>query len=143
MGTVAYVTNAVPLIKRLWTAAGHDLENHSDGLGNYVCVPNENVPGYVGRDPMELFLRTQIRVPPMRGNVAVLSWQNKNSEFLGFGIGHCTIYLGSLGNEQVLFQQTDCGKPFCVSTLSKEMNLSAESKRTLVVDWYDLRHLRK
>jgi hypothetical protein len=117
-GTTIHLLKAGEFVKQLWREAGHELEDYSDAMGDYICIPNNKGPGYVGREPMELFLKhltpISINVPDV---VIAFYWKNAHAEFCEFGLGHVGISLGHFNGENLMFHQRKIGARFGVANI--------------------------
>jgi hypothetical protein len=139
-GTIAYLLDANRKIRELWKKSGHNLDDYSDALGNYVVLPEDDRPGYVGMEPMELFLSTLQETAMEKDCVVALFWQNSNTEgFTGFGLGHSAVYLGKHMEKDMVFEQLGRGKEFRIRPMEDFVNLlSQEPRSTLKIKCYRL-----
>ena len=136
-GTVTYILNANEIMKQLWQEAGHELDNHSDASGNFIQIPNNERPGYVGGDPMELFLNNFYHSSKHLDTVVGFFWKNPKAEYYGFGLGHTGIYLGNLNSEDIMFNQKELAEPFEITSINTfKNNLSEHAKPFLEIRYY-------
>jgi len=136
-GTTTYVIGANQGVKDVCVKNGFSLDDYCSAMGDFVVIPDNNKPGYVGREPMELFLSTLSKSDAVKDSVVAFFWQNKNNEFCGFGLHHSGIYLGDYGNQKIIFHQKEIGERFQFIPLDEFVKeLCEESRRTLDVRFY-------
>ncbi len=118
-GTTVFVLGANNIIKKLWQDAGYALDDYSDALGDYVCIPDDHKPGYVGEEPMRLFQETLLPSGPKPDSVVSWFWDANNIETIGFRLRHSGIYLGKNSNRDVFFHQTCEGGRFSIGRIDE------------------------
>jgi len=138
-GTVSYVLCANQKVRDIWVKNGHRLDDHANALGDYVVLPENHALGYIGREPMELFLTTLKETSAEEDSVISFFWQNKNNEgFTGFGVGHSGIYLGRYGGSEIMFEQRELGGRFGFRSVKDFIySLSDESRSNLKIKYHN------
>ena len=140
-GTTAYLLDANQKVKDVCVGNSLSLDNYCDAMGDYVVIPDNDKPGYIGRQHMELFLDSLPRCDAEKDAVVAFFWQNMNNEFCGFGLHHSAIYLGDYGDKRIMFHQKEIGQRFQFISIEDFIkDLSEESQRTLDVRFYYTSH---
>jgi hypothetical protein len=137
-GTTAYMLDANQQVKNIWVEKGHKLDDHCDAMGDFVLIPDNDKPGYIGRTPMELFLETLPRSNKEKDAVIAFFWQNKNNtEYCDFGLHHTGVYLGNDDGKDIFFEQGGIGERFRFFSIEDFIkDLSEESRKTLQIRFY-------
>jgi hypothetical protein len=137
-GTTTYVIGANQGLKDVCVKNGFSLDDYCSAMGDFVVIPDNDKPGYVGREPMELFLSTLPESDAVKDSVVAFRWHNRNNEeFCAFGLHHSGIYLGNYGGQQIIFHQKEIGQRFQFISLDEFVKeLCEESRRTLDVRYY-------
>ena len=115
LGTSVYVAGRNQDVKRLWIEAGYSLDDYSNALGDYICLPDEDRPGYVGEAPMELLQQTlnKSRIAP--DTLVSFYWNIPNTEKCGFRLRHSGIFLGREKGRGIFFHQKSEGERFAIT----------------------------
>ena len=137
-GTTAYLLGANEKVKDIWLKEGNVLDDYSDALGDFIIIPDNDKPGYIGMVPMQLYLDTLQEKDMEKDCVVGLFWESPNCEgFTGFGLGHTGIYLGEYEGKHIMFEQKQIGKRFrFVSIDDRVSELGDDSRRTLKMRYY-------
>lgn len=131
-GTAVYILGGNKQIKGLWAREGHGLYDYSDALGDFVCIPDDNAPGYAGEGPMEVFQKA-LSISDCAPNTLIsFYWDNPNTESCGFRLRHSGIYLGETGSRGVMFHQLEEGGRFSIGCIEDfEASVSPDFRDSL------------
>ncbi|MBW3023189.1 hypothetical protein KY308_03730 [Candidatus Woesearchaeota archaeon] len=141
-GTAVYTVGGNRKIKQLWTENGHELDDYCCALGNYICIPDDSMPGYVGEEPMELFQASLVESDAAPDTIISFYWDNPNTELCGFRLRHSAICLGKHNGDEIIFHQLARGERFAICTLDQyKTGLSDRARKTLEARVYDPRDL--
>lgn len=121
-GTIVFLMRMNTRIKRMWRRAGNDLGDYCDALGDYVCIPNNDRPGYVGRRPMQMLLDQLASSDKAPDAIVGFYWQKTQVGFCGFGVQHAALYLGIHDGDEILFHQIGRGEDFEFTSLAEYEN---------------------
>lgn len=136
-GTAAFVIDKQRTVKELWKNAGHPLDYYANGYGDFVCIPDETKPGYLGEKPMTLLQASLNESMVTPDTLISFSWNIPNTELCGMRLRHAGIYLGQLSNQNIFFQQLGEGERFGFSSLQQfEEALSTQERKTLDIRLY-------
>ncbi len=131
-GAITYVIGQNEKIKSLWTEKGKPLDEYTDALGDFVCIPNDDLPGYVGEEPMNVLLQglSQTALAPDR--IIAFYWENNRTEANGFRLRHSGLYLGKQSGEDIFFHQDGIGGRYAISSIDDyKSDLLPSSTETL------------
>jgi hypothetical protein len=136
-GTAVYIVGGNARVKELWKSTGRSLDDYSDACGDFVCIPDDNYPGYVGELPMELFLRTCEPTESDKDTLVAFSWDVPDTELCGFRLRHTGVALGKKYGATIFFHQKNEGDVFDVCSIYELMaSLSEYSLSTLRYKFY-------
>jgi len=131
-GTAVYVVGGNSRMKRLWAESGKRLDDYSDACGDFVCIPDENSPGYVGEEPMKLFLKTCEFTESDKDTVISFNWREDHTELCRYRLRHSGVALGKKDGITVMFHQVWGGGRFAVCSLEEfASTLRETTRRTL------------
>ncbi len=130
-GTAVYVIGENSLMKDLWKRSGKSLDDYSDACGDFVCIPDDNSPGYIGQEPMELFLKACEPAESDKDTILSFYWNEPFSELRGQRLRHSGIFLGKKDGRTVMFHQLGEGKRFGVCSIEGFLSQFSANVRTL------------
>jgi len=132
-GTAVYVVGGNERVRELWSARHSDLDTQIDASGNYVRIFDTNIPGYVGDNPMGLFLSTCTQTRRAQDRIVSFYWGERNL----WGIGHAGIIM-----EDGMFHKPDQEKPFEIVLFNDYLaSLSDTTRETLEVKFHSVPEL--
>lgn len=136
-GTAVYLLGGNKKVKDLWEKAGHKFDDFSDAMGDFVCIPDDNIPGYVGEEPMKMFQEILSRIGRAPDTLVSLYWDIPNTEACGFRLRHSGICLGKDDGQDIMFHQLNEGERFCICPVEEfERTLSSYARKSLEKRFY-------
>lgn len=120
-GTASNVCGIDNLIKEHYLAQGYELGDFEIPDGDFVLLPDDGTPGYIGRKPFVSFLGQSPIVTeetePSPGSI-VGFWRNRGKFFNGpYGIQHSGVCLGDEDGSAVFFQKLSRFGDFAIGFL--------------------------
>lgn len=133
-GTSVFVTNQNQKVRKLWFKE-KGFVDHIDACGNYVCIPNNKTHGYVGEEPMELFLKEHQKTRKKKDTIITFNWNIPNTELLGYRIRHSGIYL----DKNIFFHQISVNQRFCIGPIKDYIKtINKKDIHTLNIEHYKI-----
>ncbi len=96
-----------------------------------MCIPNEDYPGYVGEEPMELYQATLRKGDYNPDTVISYYWDEEKGqvEAHGLRLRHSALFLGTQDGEKIIFDQINMGERFRITTEREFVEKLAQHKR--------------
>lgn len=140
-GTSVYLFGLNKRVKQLWQDFGYKLNDFSSPKGDFVCIPDDSSPGYVGERPMKLLLEEMEETSMIPGCLVAYNYGSILSPF-NYGLNHSATYLGidKPTGKHKIFHQHGHGGPWEFANLNfLEEELSPEGRSGLRIKFFRLR----
>lgn len=141
-GTTIFLVGQEEKVKEIYVKkTGNALDDYSDAMGDYVNIPTNELPGYVGEDPLVFFLEGKTNFvcagEENIGGIVAFHWRDDHTESCGFRLRHAGIYLGDDGWNQIFFHQEKIGGEYgFISVQEYKRTIHPQSQKTFEANFY-------